>query len=100
MSITRVVRLAPLIFEITGLFYGLCFSIYDCFSVFLKHPIFCLLVGDVFTHIVVMIPSFLMENDLFTVDNSLAIFNVYKAVALVFNLGSVEEAANTEEAGL
>ena len=40
-----------------------------------------------------------MKNDLFAVDNLFAIFDADKAAALVFDLGSVEEATNTEESG-
>ena len=97
MSITRVVRLAPLIFLITGLFHGLSFSIDDGFSIFLKHPLFGLLIGDVFKHVVVMIPCFLMENDLLRVSFILSIGHTNKAVALFFDLGSVEETTDTEE---
>lgn len=91
-----MIRLAPLIFKITGLFHGLSFTVDDCFPVFLKYLLFCLLIGYVFANVVVMIPSFLMKNDLFAVDNLFAIFDADKAAALVFDLGSVKEATNTE----
>ena len=47
-----------------------------------------------------MIPSILMEDFLFMVIHLFTIFDADEAVALVFDLGSVEEATNTEESGL
>ncbi|OBX27496.1 hypothetical protein A9J31_09685 [Acinetobacter gandensis] len=41
-----------------------------------------------------------MEDFLFMVIHLFTIFDSDKAVTLVFDLGSVEEATNTEEAGL
>lgn len=46
-----------------------------------------------------MIPSILMEDFLFMVIHLFTIFDADKAVALVFDLGSIEETTNTEEAG-
>ena len=63
-------------------------------------PVFGLLVCCRFTHIVVLIPRVLMENFHFSVGHLFAIFHTDKAVTLVFNLRSVEETTNTEEAGL
>ena len=63
-------------------------------------PVFGLLVCCRFTHIVVLIPRVLMENFHFSVGHLFGIFHTDKAVTLVFNLSSVEETTNTEEAGL
>ena len=63
-------------------------------------PIFGLLVCCRFTRIVVLIPRILMENFHFSVGHLFTIFHTDKAVALVFDLGSVEEPTDTEEAGL
>ena len=73
-----MVRLAPLILIITGLFNGLSFAINHGFAIFLKNPIFGLLVGDALKNIVVMIPCFLIENDLFTVNH---LFSVQKKIS-------------------
>ena len=64
------------------------------------NPIPSLLVGCRFTHIVVMVPRVLMKNFHFSVGHLFTIFHTDKAVALVFDLGSVEEPTDTEEAGL
>ncbi len=64
------------------------------------NPIFGLLVCRSFTNIVVMIPSILMEDFLFIVSYLFTIFDTDKAVTLVFDLGSVKEATDTEETGL
>ena len=95
-----MVRLAPLILIITGLFHGLSFTVDHGFAIFLEYPIFCLLVGDAFTNVVIMIPCFLMENDLFTVADLFSIFGTDKAVTLVFDLSSVEKTTDAEETGL
>ena len=63
-------------------------------------PVFSLLVCCRFTHIVVLIPRVLMENFHFSVGHLFTIFHTDKAVTLVFNLSSVEEAAYTEESRL
>ena len=63
-------------------------------------PISCLLVCRSFTNIIVMIPRVLMEDFHFSVGHLFTIFHTDKAVALVFDLGSVEEPTDTEEAGL
>ncbi len=63
-------------------------------------PIMSLLICCCFTDIVVMIPRILMENLHFSVSHLFAIFDTDKAVALVFDLGSIQEATDTEEAGL
>jgi len=47
-----------------------------------------------------MIPSILMEDFLFMVSHLFTIFDADEAVTLVFDLGSVEETADAEEAGL
>jgi len=47
-----------------------------------------------------MIPRVLMEDFHFSVGHLFTIFHTDKAVALVFDLGSVEEPTDTEEAGL
>ena len=41
-----------------------------------------------------------MENFLFGVDDIFSFFDTDEAVTLVFDLASVEEATNTEEAGV
>ncbi len=53
-----------------------------------------------FTDIVILIPSILVKDFFFVVSHLFAIFDTDKAFALVFDLGSVEEATNTEESGL
>lgn len=63
-------------------------------------PVFGLLVCRSFTHIVVLIPRVLMENFHFSIGHFFRVFNAYKAVALVFNLSSIEETTNTEESRL
>ncbi len=64
------------------------------------HPVFGLLVCCRFTDIVVLIPRILMENFHFSVGHLFAIFHTNKAIALIFNLSSVEETTNTEESRL
>ena len=64
------------------------------------HPISSLLVCCRLTHIVVLIPRVLMENFHFSIGHLFAIFHTDKATTLVFDLGSVKEAAYTEESGL
>lgn len=64
------------------------------------HPVFGLLVCRSFTHIVVLIPRVLMENFHFSVGHLFTIFHTDKAIALVFDLSSIEETTNTEESGL
>ena len=63
-------------------------------------PVFGLLVCCRFTDIVILIPCILMEDFFFAVSHLFTIFDTDKAVALVFDLGSVKETTNTEEAGL
>lgn len=41
-----------------------------------------------------------MENFHFSIGHLFAIFHTDKAIALVFDLSSIEETTNTEEAGL
>jgi len=41
-----------------------------------------------------------MENFHFSIDHFFRVFNTDKAIALVFDLRSVKETANTEETGL
>lgn len=53
-----------------------------------------------FTDIVILIPSILVKDFFFVVSHLFAIFDADKAFALVFDLGSVKETANAEEAGL
>ena len=91
---------SPVNFLITGLFHGLSFSVNDGFAVFLKHPLFCLLVGDVFKNVVIMIPSIWMKNDLLRISFILSIGHTNKADALLFDLSSVEETTDAEEAGV
>jgi len=47
-----------------------------------------------------MIPSVLMKNFLLMISHLSAIFDADEAVTLVFDLVSVEETADAEEAGL
>jgi len=47
-----------------------------------------------------MIPRILMENFHFSIGHFFRVFDTLKTVALVFDLSSVEETANTEESGL
>ena len=63
-------------------------------------PVFGLLVCCRFTHIVILIPRVLMENFHFSVGHLFGIFNTGEVITLVFDLRSVEETTNTEEAGL
>ncbi|OIJ38856.1 hypothetical protein BK820_02770 [Acinetobacter sp. LCT-H3] len=63
-------------------------------------PVARLLVCDTFTDIIIMIPSVLMEDFLFIISHVFTIFDTDKTVALVFDLGSIEEPTNTEESGL
>lgn len=63
-------------------------------------PVFRLLVCDTFTDIIIMIPSILMEDFFFGVHYLFTIFNADEVVTLVFDLSSIEETTNTEEAGL
>lgn len=64
------------------------------------NPVFGLLVCGGFTDIVIVIPSILMEDFFFMVSHLFTIFDTDKTVALVFDLGSIEEPTNTEESGL
>lgn len=64
------------------------------------HPVFGLLVCCRFTHIVVLIPRVLMENFHFSIGHFFRVFNTDKAIALVFDLSSIEETTYTEESGL
>jgi len=64
------------------------------------NPVACLLVCGGFTDIVIMISSVLMEDFFFMVSHVFFIFDTDEAVTLVFDLGSVEETADAEEAGL
>ena len=63
-------------------------------------PVFSLLVCCRFTHIVVLIPRVLMENFHFSISHVFRVFDTDEATALVFDLGSVEDTTNAEEAGL
>ena len=60
-------------------------------------PVFGLLVCCSFTDIVVLIPRVLMENFHFSIGHLFTIFHTDKAIALIFDLGSVEETTYTEE---
>ncbi len=53
-----------------------------------------------FTDIVILVPRILVKDFFFEVIHLFAIFDTDKAFALVFDLGSVKETANAEEAGL
>jgi len=64
------------------------------------YPVSGSLICRGFTHIVVVIPSIWMENFFFMVGHIFRLFDTDKAIALVFDLGSVKETANTQEAGL
>ena len=64
------------------------------------NPIFGLLVSRSFTDIIVVIPSVLVKDFLFMVSHVFSIFDTDKTVALVFDLSSIEETTDTEEAGL
>ncbi len=64
------------------------------------NPVACLLVSRSFTNIIIMIPSILMEDFLFMVSHLFTIFDADKAIALVFNLSSIEETTNAEESRL
>ena len=63
-------------------------------------PIFGLLVCRSFTHIVVLIPRVLMEDFHFSIGHLFAIFHTDKAIALVFDLGSVKKTTYAEESRL
>lgn len=75
--------------------YGLVDDLLDVI-----HPVFGLLVCCSFTHIVILIPRVLMENFHFSIGHFFRVFDTDKAVALVFDLSSIEETTNTEESGL
>lgn len=64
------------------------------------NPVARLLICGAFTDVIIMIPSVWMENFFFIVSHIFRFFDTDKTVALVFNLGSVEEPTNTEESGL
>lgn len=64
------------------------------------HPVFGLLVCRSFTDVVILIPRVLMENFHFSIGHLFAIFHTDKAVALVFDLSSIEETTYTKESGL
>ena len=53
-----------------------------------------------FTDIVILIPRILVKDFFFVVSHLFAIFDANKAFTLVFDLGSVEETIDAEEAGL
>src|SRR5690606_22461421 len=64
------------------------------------NPVVRLLICSAFTDVIIMIPSVWMENFFFIVSHIFRLFDTDKAIALVFNLGSIKETANTEETGL